>query len=260
MGVLDWISNVGGFLDSMTLLAGIIIGITVTNGPHIFLSSALTKSKENMKKISDAPEDSKYIKESLAMTKEDEIQKDCCIFTRFYVTKNCKWFCCLKMRLRDRFIIESHEEIEKEFHVEHIISQLRVCEGLARKNMTKEEWEEAQVKYGLMQISKETIAEANKDYSDAENSDDSATKARQMGIVTDEPEVQVPKLGSLAPGESDGGYNAAELVLPKIASAATIPSNIISQQEQSSVLLGPVGSPNRLMEEKKAKLENKTKE
>ena len=64
--------------------------------------------------------------------------------------------------------MEAHEEIEKEFHVKHIISQLRVCEGLARGNMNDEEYAAARIKYGLFKVSKETIEEADKNFDDSE--------------------------------------------------------------------------------------------
>ena len=44
-GFLDWLSGIGGLLSLLILIAGGFIGLFVTNGPHVFTSSALTAGK-----------------------------------------------------------------------------------------------------------------------------------------------------------------------------------------------------------------------
>ena len=65
---------------------------------------------------------------------------------RFCPSK-CVKLCCPQMNRRDRFFLERIKDFRGEIYISHILKSLRVLKGLARRGLTKKEWEDAFAKY-----------------------------------------------------------------------------------------------------------------
>ena len=138
----------------MKLIAFFIIGGFIANAPFVFTTSELMASTSTERKSSNVD----------AMHKSEEVQKECCLFLRLRCATKSKLCCCLKMRKKDRYLLEAAEEVEKEFHVTHLIKQLRTMEGILREKLTDEEWKEAQAKYSLKHLEQDFIDTVKKEF------------------------------------------------------------------------------------------------
>ena len=91
-GFFDWQSDLGGFLGTLTLVASSIIGLIVTNGPHVFTSTSLVHSSgnvaelENQAQLDDPHCVVKKKNDGVKMDTSDDVQKDCCMFARFRIS------------------------------------------------------------------------------------------------------------------------------------------------------------------------------
>ena len=68
------------------------------------------------------------------------------------------------MRKKDRYILEAAEDVEKEFHVTHLIKQLRTMEGILREKLTDEEWKAARAKYSLKRLDQDLIDSVKEEF------------------------------------------------------------------------------------------------
>ena len=138
----------------MKLIAFFIIGGFIANAPFVFTTSELMASTSTDRNASDVD----------AMHKSEEVQKECCLFLRLRCAVKSKLCCCLTMRKKDRYILEAAEEVEKEFHVTHLIKQLRTMEGILREKLTDDEWKAAKAKYSLKHLDQNVINSVKEEF------------------------------------------------------------------------------------------------
>lgn len=149
-GVLDWLSDIGGLYKILQMGVLMLVLMMNEHGPTLFVTTSLIKRKKDQEvQRRDFAVRSKQLNKSKNYYSAMDIKTHFCLFLRLRLADKCK---CLRVKKKDRFLLEVHKNIEPQFDISMFFRKLNVFEGVIRSQMSSKKWREACQEHSLYSV------------------------------------------------------------------------------------------------------------
>ena len=121
-GLLDWLSDIGGLYNILSLVFLIVLSWYIGDGPSFFVASDMISGS-----MSQDDKQAQFRKKKLASSDDQKsVQHNCCFFMRLRLVGTC----CIKGNRRDRFLAAAYDKVHKSFDVAKLLKKVNVLHGL----------------------------------------------------------------------------------------------------------------------------------
>ena len=121
-GLLDWLSDIGGLYNILSLVFLIALGRYIGDGPAFFVASDMISGS-----MSPDLKQAQFTKKKVASSDyQKSVQHNCCFFMRMRLLGTC----CIKGNKRDHFLAAAYSKVHKSFDVAKLLKKVNVLHGL----------------------------------------------------------------------------------------------------------------------------------
>ena len=121
-GLLDWLSDIGGLYNILSLVFLIALGRYLADGPSFFVASDMISGS-----MSQDYRLAQFRKKQISSLDDQvSVQHNCCFFMRLRLVGTC----CFKGNKHDRFLAAAFEKVHKSFDVAKLLKKVNVLHGL----------------------------------------------------------------------------------------------------------------------------------
>ena len=149
-GILDLLADIGGLYKVLQIGIYLLLMKLVEDGPSLFImTSLLARSEdEQLEKRSFTERSSRIAKETEAYDSRD-VKTHCCLFLRLKMAGSR----CYKGSKKDRFIAESHKNLQSEFEISNLFKKMNILEGALKDHFNDpKKWRAIVEKHSLFTI------------------------------------------------------------------------------------------------------------